>query len=160
MLPPKGIPGPPRKIVLRLQAGSVLNLDGNGRSLSLIVKLYKLRNADAFENQPYEGFLGSGPSPAWAADVAEAREVVLTPGKQYEVVEPVDRDIPYLGIVALFRAPAERRWRFVFDADAAARSGLTLGAHACALSVSTGAPLQAAPELFRVAGVRCQGLRN
>ena len=146
-----------RKITLRLHAGDVLNTDAGGRSLSVVARIYKLRDKTAFESAPYADFLELKPAkaPEFAADVVEAKEVVLTPGKQYDVIETVGVDAPYFAVVALFRAPAQQRWRFVFDAKSAAASGVTMGVHACALSVSAGNALDVAPEMLRVAGVHC-----
>ena len=146
-----------RKITLRLHAGDVLNTDASGRSLSVVARIYKLRDKTAFESAPYPAFqeLKPAKAPEFAADVVEAKEVVLTPGKQYDVVETVGVDAPYFAVVALFRAPAPQRWRFVFDAKSAATSGVTMGVHACALSVSAGNALDVAPEMLRVAGVQC-----
>ena len=146
-----------RKITLRLHAGDVLNTDASGRSLSVVARIYKLRDKTAFESAPYSDFqeLKPAKAPEFAADIVEAKEVVLTPGKQYDVIETVGADAPYFAVVALFRAPADQRWRFVFDTKAAATSGVTMGVHACALSVSAGNALDAAPEMLRVAGVHC-----
>jgi type VI secretion system protein VasD len=146
-----------RKITLRLHAGDVLNTDAGGRSLSVVARIYKLRDKTAFESAPYADFqeLKPAKAPEFAADVVEAKEVVLTPGKQYDVIETVGADAPYFAVVALFRAPAQQRWRFVFDTKSAAASGVTMGVHACALSVSAGNALDAAPEMLRVAGVHC-----
>ena len=146
-----------RKITLRLHAGDVLNTDAGGRSLSVVARIYKLRDKTAFESAPYADFqeLKPAKAPEFAADVVEAKEVVLTPGKQYDVIETVGADAPYFAVVALFRAPAQQRWRFVFDAKSAAASGVTMGVHACALSVSAGNALDVAPEMLRVAGVHC-----
>ena len=88
--------------------------------------------------------------------MVESREVVLTPGQHYEVVETLTPNVNHLAVVALFRAPDAQRWRFVFDAKAAAKSGITMGAHACALSVSIGEPLGASPDALRLAGVQCR----
>ena len=146
-----------RKVTLRLHAGDVLNTDASGRSLSVVARIYKLRDKTAFESAPYSDFQELKPAkpPEFAADVVEAKEVVLTPGKQYDVVETVGADAPYFAVVALFRAPAQQRWRFVFDTKSAAGSGVTMGVHACALSVSAGNALDMAPEMLRVAGVHC-----
>lgn len=146
-----------RKITLRLHAGDVLNTDGNGRSLSVVTRIYKLRDKVAFEAAPYADFSELKPSkaPEFAADIVAVKEVVLTPGKQYDVVETVGGDAPYFAVVALFRAPSPQRWRFVFDSKAASATGVTLGVHACALSVSAGQALDVAPETLRVAGVNC-----
>ena len=74
-------------------------------------------------------------------------------------VEIVDREHPgplalvgllqfaaYIGVVALFRAPAGQRWRVSFSASEAQKSGITIGAHACALSVGAGAAPQGASQ--------------
>lgn len=80
----------------------------------------------------------------------------MTPGQKYEVVETMPPEAAYVAVAAMFRAPAPQRWRFVFDTQAAARGGLTLGLHGCAISVSNGQALGVAPEMTRLAGVRCR----
>lgn len=147
-----------RSVTLRLHAGTVLNTDAQGRSLALVVRVYRLRGTEAFLRSPYESFqieTNSGPAP-FAQDVIEMREVVLTPGQQSESIEKLGMDVNAIGVVALFRAPQQNRWRFVFDAKSAAASGVTLGLHGCAMSVAQGQPVGAAAEQMRVAGVRCQ----
>jgi type VI secretion system protein VasD len=86
-----------------------------------------------------------------------AREVVLKPGQHYETLDKFGREAQYLGIVGLFRKPAEGRWRQVFDSRTAEFTGLTLGAHACALSVQVGKPLgtQGQAALAKWSGVSC-----
>jgi type VI secretion system protein VasD len=146
-----------RKIALRLHAADVLNTDDNGRSLSVVARVYKLRDKEAFMAAPYADFqeLKGAKPPGFAADVVDVKEVVMTPGKQYDVIETVGVDAPYFAVVVLFRAPAEQRWRFVFDSKSAASTGVTMGVHACSMSVSAGQALDVAPEMLRVAGVRC-----
>ena len=154
---PKNLPATARKITLRLHAGQILNTDVSGRSLSIVTRIYKLRDKTAFEAAPYGDFQDLKPvkAPEFAVDVVAVKEVVLTPGKQYDVIETVGGDAPYFAVVALFRAPSPQRWRFVFDSRAASATGVTLGVHACALSVSAGQALGVAPETLRVAGVNC-----
>lgn len=145
-------------VTLRVHAGEVLNTDPHGRSLALVARVYKLRAASAFLQTPYEAFQGDAArykDLPFGQDVIDVREVVLTPGQKLEGIEKLGLDVKAVGVVALFRAPAERRWRFVFDTKAATSTGITLGVHACALSVSQGQPLEAAPETLRLAGVRC-----
>lgn len=146
----------PSKVTVRLHAGDVLNTTSDGRSLSVVARIYKLRDRVAFEQSSYETLQDpKGGTTEWAKDVIEAKEVVLTPGQKYEVVETVPPEAGYVAVVALFRAPAPQRWRFVFETKSAAQTGLTLGVHGCALSVASGQPLNAAPETMRLAGVRC-----
>lgn len=112
----------------------------------------------AFEQATYDTMQDqrpSGPQPEWQRDVLEVKEIILTPGQKFEVVEALPAEAAYLAVVASFRAPAPQRWRFIFDSEQAAKSGVTLGVHACALSVAAGQPIGVAPELTRLAGVRC-----
>ena len=146
-----------KKVTLRIHAGDVLNVDSSGRSLALVAKLYKLKDVEPFLQAPYETFKDApGSKPGAIEGVVEVREIVLTPGQRYEVIESIPGDATHLAIVGLFRAPDERRWRFAFDTKAAAKTGVTIGAHGCALSVSEGQPVNATPETMRLAGVRCR----
>lgn len=154
---PRQLPSRNRQVTLRLHAGEILNTDDSGQSLSVVARVYKLRDKTAFEHAELAAFADpKGPKGSdLAQDIVESREVILTPGQRHEVIETVPAEAPYIGVVALFRAPAERRWRFVFETKSAASTGITMGVHACALSVSTGNALDVAPEMLRVAGVQC-----
>ncbi|MEK8032533.1 type VI secretion system lipoprotein TssJ [Ideonella sp. DXS29W] len=152
----------PSKVAIRLHAGEVLNTTVDGRSLSVVARIYKLRDRAAFEQASYDGLQdprgspnGAAASADWSRDVVDVKEVVLTPGQKFEVVETVPPEAPYVAVVAMFRAPAPQRWRFVFETKSVAQTGLTLGVHACALSVAAGQPVGAAPDALRLAGVRC-----
>lgn len=146
-----------KKVVLRVHAGEQLNTDTNGRSLSVVVRVYHLKDAAAFLRAPYDAFRSpDAEKAAFGSDLADVREVVLTPGQKSEAVESMARSTPYLGVVALFRAPAASRWRFAFAANGAEKKGVTLGVHGCAMSVATGAPIDSPPEALRLAGVVCK----
>lgn len=143
---------PPRHVSIRLHAGQRLNTDPQGRPLALVARIYKLRQSAAFEQAPYDSFLDAQKEKALlGADLLEMKEVLLVPGQRYEIQEKVGRDAAYLGVVALFRAPSPQRWRATFAAPDAERDGVTVGLHACALTVGSGAATQ--PGL---AGARCE----
>ncbi|HSW04174.1 type VI secretion system lipoprotein TssJ [Aquabacterium sp.] len=154
---PKELPVLTRKVALRLHAGDRLNTDAQGRSLSIVARVYKLRASTAFLQLPYEAFSlsPSDRSSPLGQEVIDVREVTLTPGQRHEVIETLPIEATHLAVVALFRAPAEQRWRFAFDAKTAAASGITLGLHGCAMSVAEGQAVNTAPEVARLAGVRC-----
>lgn len=159
-MPPGAMPAVsklPQKVTLRIHAGNVLNTDASGRSLALVAKLYRLKAVDPFVRAPYEAFKDNASGKSGQPEgVVEVREIVLTPGQTYEVVETLPTDVTHIGIVGLFRAPDEKRWRFAFDAASAAKTGVTIGAHGCAWSVSEGQPVNAPPETLRLAGARCR----
>lgn len=145
-----------KDVTLRIHAGEVLNVDMESRPLSVVVRVYRLKSAEAFMNAPLTAFKDAdSEKTAFGPEVVDVRELVLTPRQKYEVIESLAQDVKYIAVVALFRAPSPGRWRFTFEKDAAAKSGVTLGAHACALSVAAGQVHRAAPELTRLVGARC-----
>jgi type VI secretion system protein VasD len=147
---------PPRAVAMRLHAANNLNVDSRGEPLAVVARIYKLRQSAAFEQAPYAAFLnGQAEKDALGADLIEVKEITLVPGQRYEVTEKVSRDAGYVGVVALFHAPAAQRWRLAFPAAEAEKDGLTVGLHACALSVGAGAHATA-PDLKMLSSVHCQ----
>lgn len=131
---------PPRTIAIRLQAGDKLNADADGRPLALVTRIYKLRQTAAFEQASYDSFLTpQRERELLGADLLEVKELLLVPGQHYEAFEKVSREAYFIGVVALFRAPAPQRWRLAFAAGEAEQAGITVAVHACALSVGPGA---------------------
>lgn len=134
---------PARRISLRIAASDSLNVDAAGRSLSLVVRVYKLRSAATFLNAPAETFGNAAKEKeALGDEMIESRELVLLPGQQQQISERWARDASYVGVVALFRAPAPQRWRYAFELESLpSDAGLVLGAHACGMSVASGEPV-------------------
>lgn len=145
---------PPRNVPLKLHAATRLNVDARGQPLALAVRLYKLRQKDAFEGAPYATFLDPRlERESLGADLVEVREIMLVPGQRYEVTEKVAREAGHVGIVALFHTPAAGRWRTAVSSLDAERDGLNVGLHACAMSVGSAAAKDGASAL---GSVRCQ----
>lgn len=148
---------PPRQVVFRLHASSSLNLDAaSGQPLALVTRIYKLRSPNAFLGAPYEVFgQPAVEKDRLGADLIEVREVQLVPGQRIEGLEKVAREAGYVGIVALFHDPSPQRWRYAFSTEALEQSGLSVGAHACALTVSQGEPLGLPGSFARTSPGRC-----
>lgn len=147
---------PPRNVAVRLHAAAKLNVDSRGQPLALVARLYKLRQNAAFERAPYAAFLDpEAEKQALGADLLEVKEVTLVPGQHVELTEKVSREAGYVGVVALFHRPAPQRWRLAFAAADAEKQGLTVGAHACALSVGTGATATLR-DMKKLSSVHCQ----
>jgi len=131
----------PRNVALKLHAANRLNVDKRGQSLALLVRVYKLRQRAAFEQAPYAAFLSSqAEREALGADLVEVRELTLVPGQQLELADKLAREAGWIGVVALFHSPVREGWRLDFAAADAEKSGVTIGLHACAMSVGQGAP--------------------
>ncbi|MES2162742.1 MAG: type VI secretion system lipoprotein TssJ [Pseudomonadota bacterium] len=147
---------PPRSVAIRLHASQNLNAGAGSQPLALAARIYKLRQTAAFQQMPFNGFLSAQEErDLLGNDLLEVKEVMLIPGQRYEIVEKVTREAYFIGVVALFRSPAEQRWRLAFAAGDAEKSGITVGLHACAMSVGGGAA--ASSEAGKpLASVRCQ----
>ncbi|MEM4988243.1 type VI secretion system lipoprotein TssJ [Collimonas sp. H4R21] len=130
---------PPRTIAIKLHAGSNLNADSSGTPLALVARVYKLRQNGAFQQATYDTFTNpQKEKDVLGADLLEVKEITLVPGQRYEVSEKVTREAGFVGVVALFRKPAAQRWKMTFPTEPAEKSGITIGANACALTVGTG----------------------
>ncbi len=157
--PPEG----PAVIELRLLAGSNLNAANDGRATAAVIKIYHLRNIQRFQQAPYAAFLDqAGEQASLGADLLSVNEIVMTPGSRQTFTETVKEGSAAIGVVALFRAPAENRWRLAFDTagKTAASKGVTVGVHACALTTDSEAllsPLSGDPG--SLASVQCAGAR-
>lgn len=147
---------PDRRIRWLLHASASLNVTDTGQPLGLVTRIYKLRSPDSFLQAPMDVFGDPArEKQALGDDLVAVREVQLVPGQRHEATDKVARDASHVGIVALYRKPAAGRWRYAFKAADAELSGLTLGAHACALSVQAGTPVGATAGGARSVAVSC-----
>jgi type VI secretion system protein VasD len=150
---------PPRNVAIRLHAAQNLNAGKAVQPMALATRIYKLRQTAAFQQMHFNAFLNAQTERELLGnDLLDVKEVMLIPGQRYEVVEKVTREAYFIGVVALFQAPAEQQWRLAFAAADAEKSGITVGFHACAMSVGAGAhPTTAVNETGKpLAAVRCR----
>jgi type VI secretion system protein VasD len=125
---------------LRMHAAPNLNGGSEARPLALVVKLYHLRDHERFQALPFDAFLDEAAmDEALGRDLLQSREVLLLPNQRYDVLETLAPGATHLGVVALFRNPADTRWRFVFGTGDAAANGLLVGLHACAMTTTSDA---------------------
>ncbi|HEX7983061.1 MAG TPA: type VI secretion system lipoprotein TssJ [Duganella sp.] len=131
---------PPRNVAIRLHAAQNLNAGKAVQPMALAARIYKLRQTATFQQMNFNAFLDPQTERQLLGnDLLEVKEVMLIPGQRYEVAEKVTREAYFIGVVALFQAPAEQRWRLSFSSADAEKSGITVGLHACAMSVGAGA---------------------
>lgn len=127
----------------------------------LVVRVYALKDPTSFEQAPFDTFTDPQKEKSTlGADLLSVREVTLIPGQRYSATEKVSREAQALGIVALFRDPAMQRWKFAFDPAKSEKSGIMVGLHNCAMTVTNGtviAPEQGMPSqpLNMLSSVSC-----
>jgi type VI secretion system protein VasD len=132
-------PPPPKMVGLRIHAGGNLNSDDEGHGFAVVARIYKLRDAGAFMSAPVTTFGNPAREREALGDsMLEVREVVLTPNQKLESSERMTSEMAYLGVVVLFRSPAPERWRVAFAQTDVEKTGVTIGAHGCAISITEG----------------------
>lgn len=147
---------PPRLVRLQVSASDSLNLDPQGHSLALVVRVYKLRAPTSFLNAPLEAFGDSArEKQAMGEDLIDVKELTLSPGFRRELSEKWAREAGYMGVAGLFMAPAPQRWRYVFDVAEPIDQPFLIGAHSCALSVGVGTPIGIPEYTQRVLPADC-----
>lgn len=157
--PPPEIPDsamPDYKVNWRVYASESLNVDERGHALALVVRIYKLKSPDAFLQASYDTFGDAAKEKAVLGDdLVGVRELQLVPNQHHEATDKVAREARYIGIVALYKNALAGRWRYAFSTAAADKTGLTIGAHACALSIQVGEAIGQAASTVRSVAMPC-----
>jgi type VI secretion system protein VasD len=136
---------PDRTIAWAIQADDQLNRGRSGPAFSVVTRLYKLRSAEALLKAPLETFGNPALERSRLGDdLIETREIALLPGQRVDFKEKMHREVRYVAVVALFQNPAPSRWRYAFSTEDAEKSGISMGAHACSLTVGKGVPVNEA----------------
>ncbi|HLO63653.1 MAG TPA: type VI secretion system lipoprotein TssJ [Azonexus sp.] len=147
-----------RDMSIRIFAGDQLNLASSGKPLSLVTKLYVLRANEKFKAMTYPQITSAeAEKEALGEELVSVREIVLLPGKSYDINLKVPGDATTIGIVGMFRLPYQGRWKLAFDNKLSFDNGITIGAHACSFNASKGSLVaEISPETVRsLVGVQC-----
>jgi type VI secretion system protein VasD len=124
--PPK--PEPARA---RLVASEQVNPDASGRASPIVVRLFQLRDDDAFATAEFFD-LYQKEKEVLGESLVVRQEYVLAPGETRDLEIPLDKQARYLGVIAAFRDIRAAQWRAVTRApekkltDLLGRDGVTV----------------------------------
>jgi type VI secretion system protein VasD len=104
-----GCPKEPTRISMVVSAAANVNPDAGGRPLSVVVRIYQLKDKGRLETADYNSLVKS--DSVLAEDVLERQERVVQPGTQDALEVRANPLAAYLGVVALFRNPTGDGWR-------------------------------------------------
>ncbi len=147
-----------RDMSVKIFAGDQLNLSAGGKPLSLVTKIYVLRASEKFKAMTYPQIASAdSEKEALGEELVSSKEIVLLPGKSYDVTLKVPGDATAIGVVGMFRTPYQGRWKLAFDNKLSFDNGITIGAHACAFVSSKGTLVaEISPDSMRsMLGVQC-----
>lgn len=101
----------PAKVIIEVEASKELNPDSNGRPSPVVVRLYQLKSADAFNSALFDDLYYDGDE-ILGADLITVREINVFPGtKELLPKEDTALDAQYLGILAAYRDIDNAIWR-------------------------------------------------
>ncbi|KUZ68678.1 type VI secretion system lipoprotein TssJ [Burkholderia ubonensis] len=137
-----------------LVARSSLNANAAGQPLSTVVRLYQLKDAKTFDQLDYTQ-LQTHDLDALKADLLATKDVVLRPGANASVSEPMHPDTRVVGVVAFFREPGEgaiwkltmpkKQWKQTDPVKVEVRDNVLVLLDAKDQPVTRAAPRQSAP---------------
>lgn len=127
---------------VRTEGAPVLNRDDKGKSLSVVVRIYQLRDASEFSRLTYD-LLAQGRPEAQLLGPAliDKTDVVVVPGSAYVSPGQLHNETRYVGVVGFFRNPDPFYWRQLVPAEAVRSKGLIIRASDCFLTLGEVEPL-------------------
>lgn len=130
---------------IRTAGDPVINRDESGSPLSVVVRVYQLKDRKEFAKLSFDA-LSSGRSDEelLGADLIERSEVIVVPGTQSFAATTLNPEAKYVGVVGLFRQPDINNWRYLIKAD-------NIRSNSVGISVSLG-------NMFKAEDIRTTGL--
>ncbi len=132
-----GCPKEPARISMVLNGGADLNPDPAGQALSVVVRVYQLRDKGRLESADYNAILKSERE-TLAEDLLQRQERMLQPGTQEMLELTADPMARYIGVVALFRSPSGDSWRRIVPIGTGKTQQISLFLRGQNLEVTTG----------------------
>ena len=100
----------PMVVKISLQAQPSINPDSNGRASPVVVKLYELKSAAAFDASDFFSIFDSEQK-TLGAELLNSEVLQLQPGGNMEFDRPLNADTRYLAAIAAFRDLEHSQWR-------------------------------------------------
>lgn len=122
---------------INAEGDQTLNRDINGKSLSVVVRIYQLKDAKDFSKMTFDTVADGRPeSELLGQALLEKSDIVLLPGGSHSSTEKLLDDTKYIGIVGFFRRPDQHHWRQIVNADSVRSKGLFFKAQDCFLVIN------------------------
>ena len=132
----------PTPYEIRANADPVINRDIMGNPLSVVVRLYQLKQSKEFNQLTFD-LASSNRSDAelFGDSLLKRSEIVLVPGTSHSSTETLLAETKFLGVVAFFRRPDAHYWRFLIDADQIRKKGLSFRVRDCYITLKDNTPV-------------------
>jgi type VI secretion system protein VasD len=122
----------PAQVNGTIQASAQINPSASKRPSPLLVRVYELKSAAAFNSADFMS-LYQRDTAELAADLVGKEEFVLAPGETKPYAKTLSPDTRFLGVLAAFRDLEHSKWRSVVAIQPGKKQQVTI--HAAELSV-------------------------
>lgn len=99
-------------ITMQLTAASQINPDIKNRALPVLIRIYQLSQADAFNNATFHQ-LWLNDDQTLGASLVKRQEIIVNPGGTQTVQIVPENNAHFIGIIALYRNPKHSQWRLI-----------------------------------------------
>lgn len=93
-----------KTLYLDIKARSELNLDDEGRSSPVVLRVYQLTNAEKFNSATYTELVDQD-SDVLKDTLIETKEIILRPDRSISIDTPLDKKATAVGVIGLFKEP-------------------------------------------------------
>ncbi|WP_091191492.1 type VI secretion system lipoprotein TssJ [Formivibrio citricus] len=142
----------PKPMAIHGSADHLLNVDANGKPLSVVLRVYQLSSRNAFGRLTFEAInSGKTDMELFGNELISREEIVLLPGQALKLEQTVAKETSHVGVVGFFRSPDPHFWRVLVDADDVRKKTLSFQVHNCAIRLISpkAPPLPGQPATFK-----------
>lgn len=111
------------KLQVTFTASPLINPDLDGRPSPVVVRLYQLATAEAFQQADFLG-LYEKDDKALGKSLLSKAEIIIEPGGIKGVASAVNPETSFIGVVVGFRKFEEAKWRALFPLQGEKRTAL------------------------------------
>lgn len=107
-------PPPPTKVVIKLHADNDINPTQFGRPSPLVLRLYELKNAEAFTGADFYKLYNEEDA-VLKADLLARQELLIRPEQTLNIERTTEPDTRFIGFLAAFQDLDHAIWREILE---------------------------------------------
>ena len=123
---------------ITLTSAQYLNPDINGRPSPVVIIIYQLKNAYNFKQADSTSLMANSGS-ILQGDLIDKNSIEIRPDSTQSIIQKLDPDTQYLGIVAEYRNSTTESWHKVVQLDSSGgeRADITINLESQGFTVTT-----------------------
>jgi len=133
-----GCPPAQTRVRMAISAADKVNPDSGGQSLSVVVRVYQLKDKGRLETADYNAIWKSDKE-TLSDDLLERQERIVQPGSQEMLEIQTNPMANYLAAVALFRNPSGDSWRRIIPINKGKTQKIALALHEQTIEITSSA---------------------